>query len=154
MKRLVLSFILCVFFLPCVVSAEEVESMDNIQLSEMLEKNRGKVIMINFFATWCPPCRVELPELVKLRDAYPESEFFLIGFSVDEDKSAVLPFIKQAGVNYPVYMATKSITDRFNVSSVPHNAFFAPGGQLVISEPGMAETQVMKEAVDDLLKRK
>ncbi len=110
--------------------------------------------MLNFFATWCPPCRVELPELVKLREDYPQDKLMIIGLSVDENAAPVESFIKNAGVNYPVYIAGQEITDSYNISSVPHNAFFAPDGSLIISEPGMAETSVLKRVVNDLMKDK
>ncbi|MDE5879152.1 MAG: TlpA family protein disulfide reductase, partial [Desulfovibrio sp.] len=111
-------------------------------------------VMLNFFATWCPPCRVEIPELVKVRKAYPEAELLLVGLSVDEDSAPVIPFIRKAGVNYPVYMAARDVTDAYRVTSVPHNTFFARDGHVVISEPGMADATVIRQVVDDLLGKK
>lgn len=153
MKKLAMCLCLCLL-LPAAALAAEIQALDKAALDKILESNRGKVIMLNFFATWCPPCRVELPELVKLRDAYPDSEFMIYGLSVDEDKSAVPAFIEMAGVNYPVYMANKDITDSYNITSVPHNTFFTKDGKIIISEPGMAETGVLKKVVNDLLEGK
>lgn len=143
--------VLCLLFLPAAASAAEIASLDNAGLKALLAENRGKVIMLNFFATWCPPCRAEIPELIKLRGAWPRDRLALIGLSVDESKGAVHPFMKKNGVNYPVYMAARDITDAYNVTSVPHNAFIAPDGTLIISEPGMADANVLKQVVSDLL---
>lgn len=152
MKKFIFLLIFCL--LPFTsLAADEIQTLDKAGLANLLRKNDGKVIMLNFFATWCPPCRVELPELVKLREAYPENEFMLVGLSVDEDKSAVMPFVKTAGVNYPVYLAGRNITDEFKITSVPHNTFYSKSGEMVISEPGMAATDVFEKVVDDLLKR-
>lgn len=148
---LLLAFVL---LLPICVSAQEIPVLDNTGLKKIIAENKGKVIMLNFFATWCPPCRVELPELVKLRKNYPEKQFLLIGLSLDEDKTAVGPFIKLAEVNYPVYMADSSITDAFKISSVPHNTFITKKGEVVISEPGIADVDVLKKVVDELLAEK
>lgn len=156
MKRTALA-LLFFLLLPCAALAAAdtaIPSMDQAALTALLEKNKGKVVILNFFATWCPPCRVEIPELVKVRDAYPASELLLVGLSVDETSAPVVPFIKKAGVNYPVYMAQRDVTDAFRVTSVPHNAFFARDGHLVISQPGMAEAHVIRELVDELLGKK
>ena len=140
--------------LPCAALADAPPSMDAARLDQFLADNKGKVVLLNFFATWCPPCRLELPEIAKLRDAMPEKELAIIGLSVDEDAAAVPDFIKEAGVNYPVYMAGKSVTDKFGVTSVPHNAFFGPDGELEVSEPGIADKSVMENLARELLKRR
>lgn len=151
MKRFLLLIVFCL--LPFTAfAAGEIPALDKAGLANLVRQNEGKVIMLNFFATWCPPCRVELPELVKLRKAYPEKDFLLVGLSVDEDKEAVPPFVKMAGVNYPVYMAGRDITDEFNITSVPHNTFYTKQGEVIISEPGMAATDVLEKVVNDLLK--
>lgn len=153
MKK-VLSIAVMSLFFPVMAWADSIPVLDNAGLADILEKNRGKVVILNFFATWCPPCRVELPELRDLRDAIPEKELTIIGLSVDEEASPVPEFIREAGVNYPVYMADKSVTDKFAIQSVPHNVFFAPNGKMEVSEPGMAETRILKEVVKDLATHK
>ena len=151
MKRVLIALLLLAL-LPCAAFADNPPEINNAELQEMIAKNSGKVIMINFFATWCPPCRAEIPELAKLRASLPESRLLLIGLSVDQNPIVVEPFMKQTGINYPVFMAGQSITDAYGVSSVPHNAFIAPDGKLDISEPGMANEEVLKKVVSDLLK--
>lgn len=156
MKRIALALLFSLL-LPCAVLAAgegAVAPLDQAGLNALLQKNKGKVVMLNFFATWCPPCRVEIPELVKVRSAYPEAELLLVGLSVDEDAAPVVPFIKKAGVNYPVYMAARDVTDAYSVTSVPHNVFFAKDGHMVISEPGMADANVIGQVMDDLLGKK
>ena len=155
MKRIALALVFCLLFPSAALAAgDPLPSLDEAGLSALLEKNKGKVVMLNFFATWCPPCRVEIPELVRVREAYPEADLLLVGLSVDEESAPVVPFIKKAGVNYPVYMAARDVTDAYRVTSVPHNAFFARDGHMVISEPGMADANVIRQVVDDLLGRK
>ncbi|MBD5538774.1 MAG: redoxin domain-containing protein [Desulfovibrio sp.] len=153
MKRIVVALVFCLL-LPCAAFAAgeaDIKPLDQAGLTALLQKNKGKVVMLNFFATWCPPCRVEMPELVKVRDTYPASELLLVGLSVDEDSAPVVPFIKKAKVNYPVYMAARDVTDAYRVTSVPHNVFFARDGHMVISEPGIADANVIGQVMDDLL---
>lgn len=145
--------ILCLLlflFLPFTALAAEPPSLDNAALQSMIKQNRGTVIMLNFFATWCPPCRKEIPELIALRKKFTDKKLLLIGLSVDENAAPVEPFVEKYGINYPVFMAQRSVTDAYNVSSVPHNVFIAPTGELVISEPGMADSSVLDKVVSDL----
>lgn len=156
MKKFCLCFLVAFIF--CIgasfSSAAELKDIDQAGLEKLLRENRGKVVLLNFFATWCPPCRVEIPELVSTRKDYSKDNLVIIGLSVDEEAAPVLPFISKHGVNYPVYKADKSITDHFQVSSVPHNAFFAKEGKMVISEPGMADSAILKSVIDKLMAEK
>ncbi|MDH5599834.1 MAG: TlpA family protein disulfide reductase [Gammaproteobacteria bacterium] len=64
----------------------------------------GKVLMINFWATWCPPCRKEIPAFIELQEKYKDKGFIIVGIALDE-KQAVIDFTDPMGVNYPVLMA-------------------------------------------------
>lgn len=81
---------------------------------------RGKVTLVNFWATWCPPCRAEIPDLVALQEKYP-GELQIIGVSEDEGAlDAVKAFIAEHGINYPVVMATPEIEAAFaGVTALP-----------------------------------
>lgn len=153
MKK-ILFILWLVALLPGLVMAADLKTLDKAQFDDLLRQEKGKVVLLNFFATWCPPCRVEIPELAKLRSAYPEKEVALIGLSVDENTSPLRAFIKENGINYPVYLANREITDSLGITSVPHNTFYAKNGSMVISEPGMADMTLLKQVVDDLLAQK
>ena len=70
-----------------------VEMFDGTKTS--LAELKGKVVLLNFWATWCPPCRVEIPELIKTSKAYADKGVVIISLSVDEDSAPVLPFVKK-----------------------------------------------------------
>jgi len=80
------------------------------KLKDLEEKTRdvkewdGQVLMINFWATWCPPCRKEIPAFVELQDKYLAKGFKIVGVALDE-KQAVIDFTDSMGVNYPILMA-------------------------------------------------
>ncbi len=83
--------------------AISVVSMDTTQLT--LESLRGKVVLLNFWATWCPPCREEIPSMMKLNTIMTGKPFQMVCVSVDEGgKQAVQEFFKNTGFSLPTYL--------------------------------------------------
>jgi cytochrome c biogenesis protein CcmG/thiol:disulfide interchange protein DsbE len=81
---------------------------------------RGKVVLLDFWATWCPPCRMSTPALIELNEAYKGKDLVIIGISLDEDKSQVKPFLKREGVKHTVvYGADSSIDQAYRIESIP-----------------------------------
>jgi peroxiredoxin len=84
------------------------------------ENYRGHVLIIDFFATWCQPCRQSIPHLVEMNRKYARQGLQILGLSVDEEgERAVKAFTDEFRVNYPLAMAGDSITADFGVRSVP-----------------------------------
>jgi len=146
-----LLFFLSSVLIPCAVLAQTTATLDMNGLTGVLAKNRGKVIAINFFATWCPPCRIEIQELVRAADEYAGRDIVFIGLSVGETPKVVAPFVKNMGIRYHVYMASRDITDAYRVSSIPHNAFYSRNGLLIISEPGVIDGNTLKLVINKFL---
>lgn len=153
MKKIFLPLLLCLL-LPCAAWAGGLPSLNLAGLTDLLSKNKGRVVVLNFFATWCPPCRVEIPELISTGKAYANKDVLIISLAVDEDAAPVAPFVKKMGMDYPVYLAGRDITQAYQVRSIPHNAFYAKDGTLVLSEPGMADESMLKMVIDKLLDQK
>ncbi|MDR2055489.1 MAG: TlpA family protein disulfide reductase [Desulfovibrio sp.] len=150
MKKFFLFFIVSAL-MPCAAFALPPAGLDLNSLADMLARNRGKVIAINFFATWCPPCRAEIPELSRAVREYAGKDVIFIGLSLDEEPDNVESFVKKMGINYPVYMAGRDITGAYRVSGIPHNAFYAKNGLLMISEPGILDRTTLKLVINKLL---
>lgn len=153
MKKILLPLLLCLL-LPCAAFADALPSLNLAGLTDLLAKNKGKVVVLNFFATWCPPCRVEIPDLVAVNKKYADKDVVIIGLSVDENTAPVAPFVKKMKMDYPVYLADRSIALAYRVSSIPHNAFYDRSGQLVLSEPGMADAEMLEMVINKLLDQK
>lgn len=86
-------------------------------------KMRGKVILLDFWATWCPPCRGEVPNVVAAYNKFHDKGFEVVGISLDKDKSALLAFTQANGMVWPQYFDGQgwrnSISSSFGIHSIP-----------------------------------
>ncbi|WP_439182913.1 TlpA family protein disulfide reductase [Carboxylicivirga taeanensis] len=127
-----------------------VESMDG----ELLELSslKGKVIFINFWATWCPPCIAEMPSIQRLYDEYQDDMAFII--VSQESKSTLRNFIDQKGYTFPVYMLRSRQPDVFSSRSIPASFLISPKGQVMMKKQGAArwDGDNVKELIEKMLK--
>ncbi len=109
---------------------------------------KGKVVILNFWATWCPPCREEIPELVQLQARYKD-KLQIIGASEDDDgPQKVQQFVQRYGMNYPVVMATKELIDNYGgVPALPTSFLIDPQGRIMQKHTGLYEYQVYDREV-------
>lgn len=85
-----------------------------------LREQRGKAVMINFWATWCPPCREEMPAMERLYRRHRERGFVLLAVSVDTDASLVKPFLEQHKLTFPVALDAKmDLANTYGVRALP-----------------------------------
>lgn len=124
---------------------------DNAVLdSKQLE---GQVLVVTFFATWCPPCIQEIPTFIELQDSYKAKGFSVVAFSVDEGSPEPLHnLIKKFGINYPVLMADPDITRGFGgVTGIPVTYMVNRKGEIVKKYLGYVEHDVLEEEIKKLL---
>ncbi|MBT8082985.1 MAG: TlpA family protein disulfide reductase [Gammaproteobacteria bacterium] len=89
---------------------------ENLRLSEY----RGDVVMINFWATWCGPCRQEMPLLDELYNRYQRVGFNLLGVNIDDDSRRAMQMVEELGVGFPVlFDAGKDVSELYNVEAMP-----------------------------------
>ena len=99
---------------------------------------KGKVLIVNFWATWCPPCRAEIPDLIKLQSHYKD-QLLIIGISDDDDPPAVVKkWADQHGMNYPIVMSTPELRKVFTgVSALPTSFIVDRESRVVMRHVGM-----------------
>ncbi len=109
---------------------------------------QGKVTLVNFWATWCGPCRQEIPDLIRLQERYPD-HLQVIGISTDEvDPSLVRAFADEMGMNYPVVMATTELNRQFpGVAALPTSFIVDPQGRIVQTHVGLIRPVVFEQEV-------
>jgi peroxiredoxin len=96
-----------------------------------LRELRGKVVLVNFWATWCPPCRKEMPDLQALYDKYKDNGFLVLSIS-DEEVAKVAPFIAEKKIGYPVLLDPgRKVNDAFIVEGIPKSFVYDRNGKLV-----------------------
>jgi peroxiredoxin len=96
-----------------------------------LKDLRGKVVLVTFWATWCPPCRKEMPDLQALYDHFASKGFVVLAIS-DEESAKVVPFISERKISYPVLLDPgRKVTESFHVDGIPKSFVFDRDGKLV-----------------------
>jgi thiol-disulfide isomerase/thioredoxin len=113
---------------------------------------RGKVVLINFWATWCPPCRMEIPQLIELADRYKD-RLLVIGISMDDSPpEEVKLFAKEAGINYPIVMAGREMISEFGgVPGLPTSYILNSDSRVVQKHVGLYAPIVYDNEVRALL---
>jgi len=97
----------------------------NLKLSEY----RGQVVMINFWATWCAPCRQEMPQLNRLYVQYQRAGFALLGLNVDDNPKAAQAVVDQLSLGFPVlFDAAKQVSGRYDIDAMPSTLLIDRGG--------------------------
>ena len=117
------------------------------------ESLRGKVVLVNFWATWCPPCRVEMPGFQAVYDQRKADGFVVLGISTDvTGPGTVSQFLAEREITYPVAMATGGITRRFGDSRVLPTSFLIDRqGRIRHEVRGIFASVALGQAVDRLL---
>ena len=113
----------------------------------------GQVLLVTFFATWCPPCIQEIPSFVKLQDSYRAKGFSVVAFSVDEgDPAPVHRLIEKFSINYPVFLANLDVARGFGgVSGIPVTFLVNRKGEIVKKYLGYVEHEVVEEEIRKML---
>lgn len=104
--------IIALLFFTLTLQSQEVKTITSTdEYKELLDNSKGKVVLVNFWATWCPPCVKEFPELVKLYNDYKSKDFVLLFISLDDKSeyaSKLIPFLKKQGVDFTSYFGNFS----------------------------------------------
>lgn len=114
---------------------------------------KGKVVVLDFWATWCPPCRAEIPDFIALQKKYTSQGLTVIGVSVDQASlKTVKAFAEKNGINYPVVLADNKIADSFGgIDGLPTTFIIDRKGNIVKQHLGFTPPATIENEVKALL---
>jgi peroxiredoxin len=118
-----------------------------------LSDYRGKVVLLEFWATWCPPCIMAIPDLNDINSKFKGRDFALLAVSIAERKELVREFAEEHGINYTVLLDHKEVNSQFGVMTIPTTFIIGKNGGIVAKHlgfvPGLAE--LLSEEIERLL---
>lgn len=113
----------------------------------------GKVVLVNFWATWCPPCRKEIPDFIAIQEEYRRRDFVILGISLDEgDDATITDFILSHHINYPILRPDAGTTTAFGgITGIPASFLIDAKGQIVLHHTGPLSAADLRSAIDSVL---
>ena len=103
---------------------------EDVSLEGLLKSN--KAVLLNFWATWCPPCREEIPDLIKLQETYQGRSFTVLGVDVGESAAKVSSFADKIGINYPVVLdGNNRVAETYGIVGIPTSMLIGSDGKIL-----------------------
>jgi cytochrome c biogenesis protein CcmG/thiol:disulfide interchange protein DsbE len=126
-----------------------------------LQQLKGKVVLVNFWATWCGPCRIDIPWFIEFQDKYADKGFTVLGVAMDvEGKEEVEPWIRrerfdvegqQRGVNYPILIGNDAVGQRFGVFGLPTSLVISRDGHIAKRFDGLVKHELIRKELETQL---
>ncbi len=120
-----------------------------------LANYRGKVVLLDFWATWCAPCRGEIPHFVEFQDKYRDHGLQVIGISMDDGPKPVHEFYRQFKMNYPVALGNEKVAGAYGgVLGLPVTFLIGRDGRVAAKYVGEVQMPTLEQAIESLLQAK
>ncbi len=143
--------------LSAVGSVAELMLKDLFGVEQRLSGYRGKIVVLNFWATWCVPCRKEMPDLAKIQNEYAALGVQVVGAAADalKDRAEVLQFIKQSRINFPIWVgATTADMEQFGLGpALPATVLIARDGKTIAIFAKVITEHELRKEIDRLLEK-
>jgi cytochrome c biogenesis protein CcmG, thiol:disulfide interchange protein DsbE len=128
----------------------ELVTLDGVPVS--LADFRGSVILVNLWATWCPPCREEMPTLNAFYEKYKDQDFLLIAINQEEPREVVQPFVEEFGLTFPVWLDEDYLAeDAFKTVHLPSSYVIDRDGRVRLMWIGAISRENLEKSVPDII---
>ena len=117
-----------------------------------LSQFQGKVVLVDFWATWCPPCRQEIPWFAAFQRTYAPRGFTVLGVAMDEDGwKSVAPFVESVQADYPMVAGTNEVARQFGVETLPVTVVIDRSGRIAATHVGLVSRRAVESEIRYLL---
>ncbi|WP_176521617.1 TlpA family protein disulfide reductase [Longimonas halophila] len=126
-------------------------TLTTLEGEEIALRNTEGPVVLNFWATWCPPCRKEIPDLIDLQNEYGDRGLTLVGVSRDQEgESVVTPFVEDMEINYPIVVEKDNQLEETlgTVYALPTTVLISPEGQVTHSVMGLFDVDSLRDQLD------
>ncbi len=135
-------------------AGDSVKKISFEELKGIIEGNKGRVVVVDLWATWCPPCRKEIPGFINLYNRYKDKGVEIVGIAFDDNGSEVVPrFVKKMGINYPVYLGGRDIAQGYDLEAYPTTVIYDKEGKEANVHVGYVPETQFDEEISELLKK-
>ena len=127
----------------------KLKDLDGKEVS--LSDFKGKKVFLNFWASWCPPCKAEMPDIEKLYNETKDSDLVILAINLGESKKDVTSFLENNKYNFPVLLdSDQTIAQQYNVQYIPTSFFIDEDGNIIKTKTGPMTLEEMKSYISEL----
>lgn len=131
-----------------------VEVINTDSLNKEISEAKSELLIVDFWATWCSPCKKQLPVLFNLYEKYKSKGLSIIGVAMDYNAQNVNKFLKKSDVNYPIYLGNEDIAYIYKVKAVPTMHIYDRSGNLVKKHAGFISECELAQIIENVLSEK
>lgn len=141
------------WLLPLVLFAQSVPRINAAELINSINSGKGQAVLVVFWATWCQPCKKELPEIESLSTKFPEEKIKILGVSLDNNPRVLAQYLQRNSLDFKTYLAGSDISNIFRVQGVPKLMLYDQDGQCVFKHTGLYPIDKLELKISKYLKR-